>query len=218
MTLEQVAGGFGDGVEKVVLVVSSDPQLIAEVLAAVERAGHRTHCVTSAAAALEEVASRVVNLAVIDTQLPDSDGVILGQQLVETHRLPFIQFSCSENPEISRRAIAAGALNVLLKPIGLAQLRLAVDVALVRARESHKQERAVERLSVDFNLKKVVSIAVGMIMERHEVEETEGLEMLLFAARARQLKLAEFCRQFVENHTAIGLLRGLGTVVPTQQG
>ena len=218
MSLEQVAGGFGDGVEKVVLVVSSDPGLTAEVLAAVEPAGHRTHHVTSVAAALVLATSQVVNLAVIDAQLPDGDGVILGQQLVETHRLPFIQFACGEDAEISCRAIAAGALNVLLKPTGVTQLGLAIDVALVRAREAHRQERAVERLSLDFDRKKAVSIAIGMTMERHHVEETEAYEMLLFAARARQLKLAEFCRQFVDNHTAVGLLRGLGTVVPTQQG
>ena len=104
----------------------------------------------------------------------------------------------------------------MLKPVGIVQLRLAIDVALVRARETYKLERSVERLSAEFNLKKIVSVAVGMAMERHGIEETEAFEMLLFAARARQLKLADFCRQFVDNHTATGLLRSLGTVVPSQ--
>ena len=63
MTLEQVAGGFGDGVEKVVLVVSNDAQLCAEILAAISPAGHRSHCVSSAAAARGVAVSRAVNLA-----------------------------------------------------------------------------------------------------------------------------------------------------------
>ena len=216
MTLEQVAGGFGDGVEKVVLVVSDDPQLCAEIRAAIAAAGHRSHCVSSAAAARGVAASRAVNLALIDAVLPDGDGVLLGQQLSQERRIPFLQFADGSESEILARAVAAGALNVLLKPAGIAQLRLAIDVALVRARETYKLERSVERLSAEFNLKKIVSVAVGMAMERHGIEETEAFEMLLFAARARQLKLADFSRQFVDNHTATGLLRGLGTVVPSQ--
>ena len=214
MTIEQVAGGFGDGVGKVVLVVSDDAQLSAEILAAIGPAGHRSHCVSSAAAARGVAVSRAVNLALVDATLPDGDGVLLGQHLNQERRIPFIQFAKVSEPETLRRAIAAGALNVLLKPAGIAQVRLATDLALVRARETSKLERAVERLSADFDLKKIVSVAVGMAMERHGIEETEAFEMVLFAARARQLKLADFCRQFVENHRAFGLLQGLGTVMP----
>ncbi len=216
MTLEQVAGGFGDGVEKVVLVVSDDRQLCAEIQAAIGPVGHRTHYVSSAAAARGVAVSRAVNLALVDATLPDGDGVLLGQHLSQERRIPFIQFAAVSQPEILQRAIAAGALNVLLKPAGIAQLRLATDVALVRARETSKLERTVERLSADFDMKKIVSVAVGMAMERHGIEENEAFEMVLFAARARQLKLADFCRQFVENHRACGLLQSLGTVLPQQ--
>ena len=216
MTLEQVADGFGEGVEKEVLVVSDDPQLCAEIRAAVAAAGHRNHCVSSAAAARGVAASRAVNLALVDAVLPDGDGVLLGQQLSQERRIPCLQIADGSESETLARAVAAGALNVLLKPVGIVQLRLAIDVALVRARETYKLERSVERLSAEFNLKKIVSVAVGMAMERHGIEETEAFEMLLFAARARQLKLADFCRQFVDNHTATGLLRSLGTVVPSQ--
>lgn len=216
MTLEQVAGGFGDGLEKVLLVVSNDAQLCAEIRAAIGAAGHRSHGVSSAAAARGVAVSRAVNLALIDADLPDGDGVMLGQQLHQERHIPFIQLADGSEAETLARAVAAGALNVLLKPAGIAQLRLAIDVALVRARETYKLERAVERLSADFNLKKIVSVAVGMAMERHGIEETEAFEMILFAARARQLKLADFCRQFVESHNAVGLLRSLGTVIPSQ--
>lgn len=216
MTLEQVAGGFGQGADKVVLVVTDDAHLRAEILAALGAAGHRHHCVSSASAARGVAASRVVNLAFVDATLADGDAVTLCQHLAQERRIPFLMVADGADGETVQRAIAAGAQNVLLKPAGIAQLRLAVDVALVRARETYKLERSVERLSADFNLKKIVSVAVGMAMERHGIEETEAFEMVLFAARARQLKLADFCRQFVENHTAVGLLRGLGTVIPSQ--
>lgn len=216
MTLEQVAGGFGDGVGKVVLVVTDDDHLQAQILAALECAGHAGHCVASVAAARGVAAARAINLALVDAQLPDGDGVILGQQLTSEHRIPFIQCADGAEPETLRRAIAAGALHVLLKPAGVAQLRWAIDVALVRARETNKLERIAQRLSADFNLKKIVSIAVGMVMERHGVEETEAFEMVVFAARARELKLADFCLQLVESRTAVGLLRTLGTVAPRQ--
>jgi AmiR/NasT family two-component response regulator len=216
VTLEQVVGGSSDGMQKVVLVVSNDPHLRAEILAAIEACGHRAHCVTGAAAARGVAAARVVNLALVDAHLPDGDGVMLGQQLASEYHIPFLQCADGTERETLQRAIAAGALNVLLKPVGIAQLRLAVDVALVRARENHKLERTVERLSADFNLKKIVSIAVGMAMARHGLDEAEAFEMVLFAARGRQQKLADFCRLFVDSRAAVGLLRDLGTVVPQQ--
>ena len=216
MTLEQVAGGFSDGVEKVVLVVSDDLHLRAEILAAIEASGHRAHCVSGAAAARGVAVARAVNLALVDAHLPDGDGVILGQLLASDYHIPFLQCADGADRETLQRAIAAGAINVLLKPVGIGQLRLAIDVALVRARENYKRERTVERLSADFDLKKSVSLAVGMAMERHGLDEAEAFEMVLFAARARQLKLAEFCRQFIDSRAAVGLLRGLGTVVPQQ--
>ena len=216
MTLEQVAGGFGNGVEKVVLVVTDDAHLRTEIVAALSAAGHRHHCVSGAAAARGVAVSRAINLALVDATLDDGDAVVLGQHLSAERRIPFVMLADGSDTELLQRAIAAGAFNVLLKPAGIAQLRLAVDVALVRARETYKLERSVERLSADFDIKKIVSVAVGMAMERHGIEETEAFEMVLFAARARQLKLVDFCRQFVENHTAVGLLRGLGTVIPSQ--
>lgn len=213
MTLEQVAGGFGDGVQRVVLVVSADARTVAEVQAALRPAGHGSHVVSSACAARCMAAQRAVNLAVLDATLADGDAVQLGRSLYETQRIPFVQLVDADQ-ELRRRAIAAGAFNVLAKPVDAMQLGITIDVALVRAREAYKQERVLERLVAEEEVKKVVALACGMAMERHGVDEHEALEMLSFAARARQARLADFCRQFLDNHAASGLLRDLGVVAP----
>lgn len=217
MTLEQVAGGFGDGVEKVVLVVSAEAHTQAEIQAAVRPAGHRCHLAPGACVARGVASTRAVNLAVLDADLPDGDALLLGRQLNEEFHIPFVQLAGNDR-EFQGRAIAAGALSVLLKPVGVAQLGVALDVALVRAREIYRQARLLERRSADFESRKIISVAVGMAMERHGIEEHEALEMVLLAARARQLRLADFCRQFVDSRGASGLLRNLGATVAPRLG
>ena len=125
MTLEQVAGGFGDGVDKVVLVVCDDAHLRAEILSVLGAAGHRHHVVSSAAAARGVAASRVVNLALVDTALADGDAVVLGQHLGQDRRIPSLLLADGNDPAILRRSIAAGSFNVFLKPATSAHRGLA---------------------------------------------------------------------------------------------
>ena len=161
MTLEHVAGGFGLGGPKVVLIVSDDTAALDTYTDAVTRAGHTARPVHTARAAHDLALTAPINLALIDACLRDEEGVILGQSLWLDHGIPFVQIAAAEETEVVRRAIAHGALQCLVKSLAVPQLKVAIEVALVQGREFARMRRTVERLSRDVELRNTVSIEIG---------------------------------------------------------
>ena len=72
------------------------------------------------------------------------------------------------------RGARSGAINYLVKPVSIEQLAAAVTTALSRASEVSRLIKSVEKLSGDFEDKKTVSIAVGIIMERFGLTDAEA--------------------------------------------
>lgn len=211
MTLEHFAGALSVGGHKAVLVAAAEPAVTAACAAAITRAGHPVCTIGSAYEGSEMARSRMIGLALVDADLPNDEGIILGQSLWMDHNVPFIQLVSIGDTEAVHRAIAAGAMQCLLKPLQVEQLTVAIEVTLIQNREFAKLRRAVDRRSLDFEHRNIVSMAIGMSMERFAVDENEALHMIRFAARARGELMPEFCERLIENQDEIGLKRTLGT-------
>lgn len=212
MTLEHVAGLFGAGGRKTALIATGDPELAAACTAALQEAGYRVHVCETGAEAFAEIVLRPFQLAFVDAELGDDDGVVVGQVLWQEHGVPCAMLTATGDREQARRAVAAGAMHCLLKPATSEQLAIAVDLVAVQGREFGKLRRAIDRRSLDFEHRNIVSMAIGVSMERFDVDENEALHMIRFAARARGEMLPEFCEQLIASQDEIGLSRTLGTV------
>ena len=212
MTLEHVAGLLGVGGHRTALVATADAGLGEACEAALHGAGYHVLLCASRADALAEITARPFHLALVDADLGDGDGIVISQVLWQEHGVPCAVFTTSGDRESARRAIAAGAMQCLLKPAAPEQLAVAVELASVQGREFGKLRRAIDRRSLDFEHRNIVSMAIGMSMERFDVDENEALHMIRFAARARGEMLPEFCEQLIGSQDEIGLQRTLGTV------
>lgn len=69
--------------------------------------------------------------------------------------------------------------------------------------------RSVEKLSGDFEDKKAVSIAVGIVMERFGLSDGEAFEVLRYAARSHQEKLQTLADRPIAGHGGLELLASL---------
>lgn len=212
MTLEHVAGLFGAGGRRTALVATAEAALAAVCVAALQDAGYQAVVCETGADALAEIALRPFHLAFVDADLGDDDGIVVGQVLWQEHGVPCAMLTTAGDRERARRAVAAGAMQCLLKPVAPEQLAVAVDLVAVQGREFGKLRRAVDRRSLDFEHRNIVSMAIGVSMERFAVDENEALHMIRFAARARGEMLPEFCEQLIGSQDEIGLSRTLGTV------
>ena len=105
------------------------------------RLGHRVTLAEDGRSALARVTERPFELALLDINLPDMDGLSLREDLAaiseEMHErpLPAIAISAQMYPEDIRHCLAAGFVDFVGKPVRLAVLASAID-RLFRPEES----------------------------------------------------------------------------------
>ncbi len=189
-----------------ILVVEDDEALLRFLEQALTRAGHHVFGAISAADAKGIAEHQAIDLAVLDVELPDGNGVELGRALIREHGIPFVQLTGKTDQDTLDAAVAAGAITYLVKPVELGQLNSAVETAIARADEVGKLLRSVDKLSEMNAKRRTISIAVGIIMERYSLRDSEAFEILRYLARSRREQMAITAETLVEGRGGLDLL------------
>jgi response regulator NasT len=95
-------------------------------------------------------------------------------------------------------AVAEGALGYLVKPIEPSQLIPAVEAVLARAREADALLHHKGQLEQALARERIVSLAVGILMERRRLDRTQAFAVLRNSARTRRLKLERWAQELVD--------------------
>lgn len=83
--------------------------------------------------ALQAISEHIPDLILLDVDLPDQDGFQICKQLkenTECHFIPTIFVSGYDQPEQKIQAFEAGAVDYVVKPFGLAELKFRIDTQL----------------------------------------------------------------------------------------
>jgi two-component system NtrC family sensor kinase len=128
------------------LVIDDDPEmreLCAETLA---RAGFEVEALGAPLVALETLLARSYDLVLLDSDMPDLDGLSLLEQLREHHvNPPILLISGNATVEQAARAMRLGARGLLLKPFSREQLR-ATALEIVQERRAARSSDRVAAL------------------------------------------------------------------------
>jgi DNA-binding NtrC family response regulator len=114
-----------------ILLVEDDPDFAHGLNRLLQLAGHSVHLVRSGAEALAAARAQPYALALLDLQLPDRDGLVLLGELGEAS--PSLRRICltgRDDAQTALRAMRAGALDYLTKPVTREDLLAAVGAAL----------------------------------------------------------------------------------------
>ena len=116
------------------LIVDDEPTgwgLLKEILAA--RGFNRIDIATSGQEALEKIKQRPYDLVLLDLVMPDVDGFTVCRTIRNSlgfERLPIIVQTYLDKPGDRARAFAAGATDLVAKPINAAELEARVRIHL----------------------------------------------------------------------------------------
>jgi two-component system KDP operon response regulator KdpE len=105
-----------------VLVCDDEPQILRALRVILRDAGFEAVPSETAEEALDLVAVRPPDAAIIDLVLPDLDGVELCRRLREWSEMPIIVLSAVGEEDAKVRALAAGADDYITKPFGPREL------------------------------------------------------------------------------------------------
>jgi two-component system KDP operon response regulator KdpE len=115
-----------------VLVCDDEPQILRALRVILRDAGFEAVPAETAEEALDLVAVRPPDAAIIDLVLPDLDGVELCARLREWSEMPIIVLSAVGDEDAKVRALAAGADDYITKPFGPRELVARLEANLRR--------------------------------------------------------------------------------------
>ncbi len=114
-----------------ILLVDDDTSSLSVLCEVLTRAGYQTVSAQSGYEAMQQVEANLVNLAILDFDLPDTTGLELLQQIKQLQPgVPVIIMSANTSQSLKLDVFEAGAYTFIAKPIRLPQLLQFVSRAL----------------------------------------------------------------------------------------
>ena len=141
-----------------VLVCDDEGRMLCALRVIIWVAGLSSITKASGEEALDLVAVRPPQAAIVDLMLPDIDGVEVTRRIREWSEMPILVLSAVGDEERKVEALAAGADDYVTKPFGPRELVARLEAALRRARpETGEPAIAVDGLEIDLAARRVRS-------------------------------------------------------------
>jgi DNA-binding response OmpR family regulator len=116
--------GSGIGVSEAprVLIVEDNELVTGAMRILFESSEWRVSIAASIAEALGEGERNPARLVLLDLTLPDGDGLSLIEPLTASGSATFVALTGRDDPETRQRCLAAGCVDVLIKPVPVREL------------------------------------------------------------------------------------------------
>ena len=139
-----------------VLVCDDEPQILRALRVILREAGFEPVPAETAEQALDLVAVRPPDAAILDLVLPDGDGVEVCRQIRGWSQMPIIVLSAIGEEDAKVRALEAGADDYVTKPFGPRELVARLGAALRRVGDAPGEPALeLDGLHVDLNARVV---------------------------------------------------------------
>ena len=123
--------------------------------------------------------------------LPDGDGVEAARQVMASGTCPVVMLTSHTDAAVAERAISAGVLAFLVKPLRAEELGPALDVAVSRFRELSAMRQENETLKRTLETRKLVERAKGILMKRLGLSEPDAFRRIQKTAMDTRRPMSE---------------------------
>src|SRR5258708_17793053 len=115
------------------------------------------------------------DLALLDLQMPLTDGLETAKVIARQRPMPIIILTAFSQEDLLKRAAALPIQGYLVKPVNERDLAAAIEVAVARFAETQAAAREIAELRASLETRKVVDRAKGRLMDRRLTEEAAYL-------------------------------------------
>lgn len=174
---------------RTILAVDDDEMILKFISEVLMSAGYRVLTANSGEHALHTLLDAEPDLALLDITMPHMSGLELAKNLRDETAVPFMFLTSSSDMEVIKTASQFGALGYLLKPVQPMQLVSGVESSLARAMEIKRLRTSEQSLTTALEAGRETSMAVGILMERFQIDRTQAFEKLRSQARSTRQKI-----------------------------
>ena len=187
-----------------ILIVEDDRLVLAGLAAGLEERGYLVTKAVSGEQAVQLADSARPDLVLMDICLPDISGIDAARKINGSLGIPIIFLSAFDAEETVREAVRLGGFVYLVKPITIKQLVPAIESVLARAGDLSKLRGSEQNLATALKQSREISVAIGMLMERHGISAEDAFELLRRNARDTRRKAAEVAQDVISGSPGLG--------------
>lgn len=181
-----------------IMLMDQDDALVRDIAGMLETAGYTVISTGDKNSAMEMGIQQRPNLGIFEASEGESCCLDTAIELYNIYDIPFIVISECKEAEKINKAVLSGALSYLLKPIHSEQLLPVIESALQRASDIRKLQDTEQNLSTAIDTSRVISAAIGIMMERFRLTNKMAFELLRSEARSSQKKVIEIANEILK--------------------
>lgn len=148
--------------------------------------GHEVRLAADGREALNLARASHFDLALLDLQMPLTDGLETAKVLARKHPMPILFLTAHSDPELIARAAQLPIQGYLIKPVNERDLAAALEVAVARFDDAQAAAQQNAELQNKLEARKVVERAKGVLMQAGLTEEEAYQTLQRRARTARQ--------------------------------
>lgn len=190
------------------LLVDDEQEVLNTLSRCLSGAGYSVDAAESVSAAILSIEDNPPDLAILDVNMPDMNGIELGHKIRNEFGINFILLAGFADMDIVEQATSAGTLGYLLKPAATSQLVASVEAALGRSRDLKNLADKATNLSVALEESREISMAVGLLMERERIGRDKAFELLRNTARQRRMKIGHVASELLQCSDSLNIAAG----------
>ena len=147
--------------------------------------GHEALLASNGREALKLARAAMPDLALLDIQMPLTDGLDAARTLARKQPMPIVILTAFSQQSLLEAAAKLPIQGYLLKPVNERDLAAAIEIAVARFEESQAAAGEVARLRDEIENRKVVERAKGRLIEAGMSEEKAYLTIQRRARHSR---------------------------------
>lgn len=193
-----MSASANDGRNIRIFVVDDDRLILATLTSDLDRAGYIVESFEDGLKALEAYKKSPPDLVLMDIRMPEMDGIDTAKAMLEFEYRPILILSAYDDADTVKNSISSGIAGYLVKPLHPSQLIPSIETSLVRSKDVDKLLKNNTDLVGNTEKNRLISTAVGIIMERSNLGREHAFTRLRDAARSQRRTMMDVSRELVE--------------------
>ncbi len=154
--------------------------------------------------AIELCRAEAPDLALLDIQMPNMDGLTAAEVIFREFGIPVVIFSAYSDSQYVETGNRIGIFGYMLKPVTQDQLRVGISVAWGRYLDHLGQAQEITRLEDRLANRRIIEQAKWIVVKRRNVTEPEAMRLLQQQARRSRKTLVDVSQGLIDNDSLLG--------------
>ena len=174
---------------KHILIAEDDRIILLALSDGLSGAGYRVTAAPNGEIAWKSIQNEMPDLILLDISMPIMNGLTLARKVRGISDVPILFLTAYSDEEQVESAVSIGSYGYLVKPLEVHQIIPSVELTLAKCNEIRMLRTTESQLQMAMQNSRDISVAIGILRERHGITEEEAFDAMRRHARSQRIKM-----------------------------